>query len=101
MIPLTEDQFAGRVHEYAKLRQWRCVHARPALTKKGWRTAFTGDEGAPDWLFARRGVVLLVEFKSEDGELGPGQPEWGLAIGPEHYRLWRPSDWDQIQEELR
>jgi hypothetical protein len=97
---VTEDQFKGRVMDYARFRGWRVVHYRPARTTKGWRTPLEGDPGCPDLILARDGVILLVELKSATGRLRPGQPEWLAALGP-HGRLWRPIDWPDIQEELR
>lgn len=99
-LPLNEEQFKARVMAYAQLRQWRICHYRPARTTSGWRTPLEGHRGAPDLILARDGRVLLVELKSEKGGMRPGQVEWGMAIGPEHYRLWRPSDWDEIVDEL-
>lgn len=97
---MTETQFAGAVMDLARLGGWKAVHFRPARTKDGWRTAMTGDQGFVDLVLARDGEVLHVELKAEHGRLGKGQPEWAAALGPT-YRLWRPSDMDQIREELR
>lgn len=74
-------------------------HFRPARTAAGWRTPLSGDRGVPDLLLARRGRLILAELKSERGRLGSGQREWLDALG-EHGRLWRPADWDAIQELL-
>lgn len=97
---MTENQFAEVVMELASFRGWRVVHFRPARTEKGWRTAMTGDRGFPDLVLARNGVVLHVELKRQDGRMGLGQPEWAAAIG-DSYRLWRPSDIEEIKEALR
>jgi hypothetical protein len=100
-LPINETQFASRVLAYAQLRRWHVVHYRPAKTKTGWRTPLVGHRGAPDLLLAREGTVILAELKSENGGMRPGQAAWGRAIGQAHYRLWRPSDWDEIEKELR
>jgi len=101
-LAMTEEQFASRVIAYAHLRRWHVVHYRPARTATGkWRTALVGNRGAPDLTLARDGQVILAELKSENGAMRPGQAEWGRAIGKDHYRLWRPSDWDEIERELR
>lgn len=97
---LTEAQFAQAVVELAQWRGWRVVHFRPARTEKGWRTAMTGDLGFPDLVLARRGVVLHIELKTMHGRMGRGQREWAEEIGAT-YRLWRPSDMEQIKAELR
>lgn len=98
---ITENQFAARIIAYATLRRWHVVHYRPARTATGWKTPIIGHRGAPDLLMARDSVVILAELKSQKGAMRPGQDAWGKAIGPDQYRLWRPSDWDQIMEELK
>lgn len=97
---LTEAAFQTRVMDYAKLRGWMRVHYRPAKQRGKWVTAITGDVGAPDLILARAGRVLLVELKSETGAFRPGQREW-LDAADWNGRLWRPSDWDLIVEELK
>lgn len=98
---ITETQFAARVIAYAQLRQWHVVHYRPARTATGWRTPLIGHRGAPDLLLAREGTVILAELKSEKGAMRAGQAAWGKAIGNIHYRLWRPSNWGEIEQELK
>jgi hypothetical protein len=99
-LRMSEDDLQSRVMEYAKLRGWMCVHHRPARLGDRWVTAVQGDVGCPDLILARGGVVLLVELKSAQGKLGPGQAEW-LDAADAHGRLWRPSDWPAILEELK
>lgn len=96
---IKEEQFTRQVIQLAKLFRWFCWHQRPARTAKGWRSAGSGDVGCPDLLLARRGRVILAELKAERGKLGPGQREWAEAIGAD-YRLWKPSDWSRIIDEL-
>jgi len=96
---ISEADLLQRTIDLARLNRWRVCHQRPARTTQGWRTPITGDQGMPDLVLARDGVVLLVEEKSERGRLRPGQRLWLDACG-EHGRLWRPSDWDTIVEEL-
>lgn len=98
-LHIAEADFAQAVVDLAKLRGWMVVHFRPARTKAGWRTPFTGDAGFPDLVLARDGVVLIVELKSLGGRMRPGQREWGVALGGV-YRLWRPTDMDEIQATL-
>jgi len=99
----TEKEFQSCVIDFAKLNGWLVSHARPArVTVKGretYRTALQGDAGAPDLLLARGGKVILVELKSEKGKPSHMQTAWITACG-NHGRLWRPSDWDDIFEEL-
>ena len=98
--PLTEDDLQHRILDLATWRGWRRVHLRPARTEKGWRTAYEGDPGLPDLVLARGGVVLLAELKSRTGRASRDQRLWLDAAGG-CGRLWRPADWDQVQEELR
>lgn len=97
---MTEAEFQQAVIDIAMLRGWKVAHFRPARTAKGWRTPVQGDRGFVDLVLARRGVVLLVELKSDKGRFGPGQQEWAAAIG-DQYRIWRPSYITQIAEVLR
>jgi hypothetical protein len=98
---LTEAQFTDTIIELAKYRGWKVAHFRPAQMQSGrWATAMKGDIGYPDLSLARRGRVLIVELKTDVGRYGRGQQEWAEALG-DHYRLWRPRDIKQIQEELR
>lgn len=97
---MNEAEFQTRVIEYARLRKWRTVHFRPARQRGRWVTAYTGDDGAPDLILARGGRVLLVELKSEKGTLRPGQAEWLEAAG-DNGKLWRPSSWPEVLEELK
>lgn len=101
-VPLTlsEDDWTSRVYDYALLRGWRCHHQRPARTKNGgFISAVQGHPGFPDWVFARGGVVLVSELKSQQGVATPGQRDWLAALGGIG-RLWKPSDWREAAEEL-
>lgn len=99
---LLEAPFLSTVVDAARMHGWHASHQRPAQVRNGrWATAVTGNVGAPDLLLARGGVVLCAELKTNKGKLGNGQPEWAAAIGDNHYRLWRPRDWDTILRELR
>jgi hypothetical protein len=90
---LTEKQFSQQVVDLARVFGW-LVGRRPT-----WRRTGTY-AGEPDLTLARRGVVLLVELKRDDGKLSASQEAWGAAAGP-HWRCWRPRDWAEIVGELR
>lgn len=106
----TEAGFLQAVRELARACGWTCYHQRPALTRRGWRTALMGTSGYPDLTLAkgrcgtRAGRLLIVELKSERGALSPDQRHWKdileTIVGVEYY-LWRPSDWDEIVHCLR
>lgn len=99
----TEAGFTTAVMQLAKLHGWRAVHFRPARTDKGWRTAFQGDAGFPDCVLVRGPRLIFAELKSAKGRVAPEQTEWLLRLGgagAEAY-IWRPADWETIQEKLR
>jgi hypothetical protein len=99
-LPVSEAQFTETVIELAKFHGWMVSHFRPAWTERGWRTALQGHSGFPDLTLARNGVVLIIELKTVKGRTTKEQVRWGEAIG-EPYRLWRPTDMDEIKETLR
>lgn len=99
-LPLTEAQFTETVVELAKFHGWMVSHFRPAWTERGWRTPLQGHAGFPDLVLARGGEVLIVELKTVKGKTTKQQIKWGEEIGNQ-YRLWRPTDMDEIKETLR
>lgn len=98
-----ERDFQKCVLDLAKLYGWRRMHTRPARCrvrgKDTWRTPIEGDDGFPDLVLARDGVVICAELKSETGKPSQAQLDWLAALGGVS-RLWRPSDWDDIHDEL-
>lgn len=97
---MTEAEFQQKVIDYAHWNHWLVAHFRPAQTGKGWRTPMQGDPGFLDLVLARRGVVIFAELKREGKDPTPAQVRWISAIGAKA-RVWRPSDWPTIQEELK
>jgi hypothetical protein len=98
-LPLTEAQWQCKVVDYAKHCQWRRFHQPVSQVGGRYMTATQGNIGFPDWVFARRGVVLFVELKTQKGNPTIEQDDWLREIGP-HARLWRPSDWPIVVSEL-
>ena len=109
----TEAELQAKVLELAKRRGWRCAHFRPARVtingKETWRTPVQGDAGFFDLVLARKGTVILVELKREDGEQTRQQFDWDYEARPfthhvptpsHHVYLWRPSDWPEIERVL-
>ena len=98
---VTEDSFKQAVIEYAQLRGWLVHHARPAMNRKGaWATWQDGDNGFPDLVLARDGVVIFAELKREKAKPTEAQMEWIEALGPLAC-VWYPSMWDAIERVLR
>lgn len=96
---VSEADFTSAVIALAQYRGWHVTHFRPAWSERGWRTALQGNAGFPDLVLARRGVVIHAELKAEKGRMSKAQAAWGIALG-ETYRLWRPSQMEQITREL-
>ena len=98
----TEAAFQQQVIDLAQLSGW-LVHAeRPARMADGrWRTPIQGMAGFPDLVLVRE-RVLFVELKSERGKLSPEQEQWlaVLRTAGADARLWRPSDWPEIEATL-
>ena len=95
----SESAFQKSVIDLAHLHGWFVWHQRPARTARGWRSTGIGRKGSPDLRLARNGVTINAELKSETGVATPEQMEWLWHCGTTG-RLWRPSDWDEILEEL-
>jgi len=99
--PMSEDDFQTRVMDLAKRCGWMVCHYLPAIRQSGKvSTAIKGDRGAPDLILARRGVVLLVELKTNKGTVSPDQQRWLDALDG-YGSVWRPRDWDEVVRALR
>jgi hypothetical protein len=102
----SESEFQAKVIQAAHLFGYRVAHFRPALTKRGWRTAVSADgEGYFDLTLANpiQCRVIYAECKSETGKLSPKQKEWAdvmLKAGQEVY-CWRPSQFDEVAKILQ
>ncbi len=91
---VSEKSLQSQILQLARLAGWRAYH-----TFDSRRSA----KGFPDLVLVRPPVVLFAELKSEDGKLRPEQREWLEALsrceGVEA-RLWRPSDFGEIERML-
>lgn len=93
----SEANFQLKVIQLARIGGWMVHAERPARTAKGWRTPIQGDPGFPDLVLVRKGKVLFVELKSDNGLTSEAQQNWWRAfLGNGMYQLWRPKDWDEI-----
>jgi len=93
-MKLTEKQFQEQVIDLAHIYHWKVAHFRPAQTSKGWRTPVGADgKGFPDLVLARKGQVLFIELKSDDGKVTEEQREWLNELDG---ILWRPQDLETI-----
>ena len=109
-LKVTEVMFQQQVIDYAQSVGWRCAHFRPARMKgkdgeEVWRTPVQADgKGWPDLVMVRAGRQVVMELKSDKGELSPDQQAWLEAFGQcrdvEVY-LCKPGDIAEIEEVLR
>jgi hypothetical protein len=97
-VNVSEAQLQQAIVEAARLFGWLVFHARPAQTKRGWRTPMLGDRGFPDLVVAKPERCLALELKSDRGPLRPGQREWldSLHGALVDARLVRPTDLDDV-----
>lgn len=110
---MTEREFQKQVIELAKGFDWLVAHFRPGMTsrisKQGkpvWVTPMQGDPGFPDLVLVHpeQQRVIVAELKSERGKCSLAQTQWLEAFdatGQVEVKIWRPSDWDAIVEELK
>lgn len=92
--PLSEKLFMRQVIELAKVYRWRVYH--PFLSK--W-----SEPGFPDLTLVRGDRLIFAELKTDKGPLTEKQVEWQtlLSATPAEVYVWRPMDWDWLQETLR
>lgn len=88
---MSESDLQSAVIELARLKGWRCFHARASLNQRGkWATHATGDPGYPDLTLARNGEVLFLELKTQRGRVRAEQEAWIDALGA---FVIRPEQW--------
>jgi len=98
----SEAQFQESVVRLATLAGWRTMHVRRSVERGNqWRTT-TSINGWPDLVLWRSGAILFVELKSETGRLSRQQRDVleSLAEAGQDVRIWRPSDWPEIEMTL-
>lgn len=89
----SERQFQAAILEAAKVLRWRTYHT--------WSSMHSAS-GFPDLVLVRRPRVIFAELKSETGQVSEDQQAWidDLRASGQRVFVWRPSDWDEIVEEL-
>jgi len=107
---MSEEDFAGAVVDLALSCGWKVKREPP------WRPACRKHDSAvgfPDLVLVRDGRLIFAELKAEKAKKpSEAQLEWIDAlehhdtrgIMQEHHYgvfVWRPSDWDEIEEVLR
>ena len=88
-----ERDFQAKVLELAEWNGW--IHHHEYDSRRG--TA-----GFPDLVLVRGDRVLWVELKSDRGRVRPEQKLWiaALRAAGQDVRVWRPSDWDEVESNL-
>ena len=99
--PISEKEFMAQVVQYARLCGWAAYHTHDSRHSA---------KGFPDLVLARAGRpggggrVVMAELKVGRNEPTEEQQAWldvlGAVPGVEVY-LWRPTNFDDIQEVLR
>lgn len=92
---ISEKQFQAQVVELAGYCGWLVYHPHDSR-----RSA----PGFPDLVLARPPRLVLVELKTDKGQIRPEQRVWlealsGCVEAPETY-IWRPADFENIQATL-
>ena len=101
---LSEAGFQSSIIELAQLRGWKVCHFSDSR-RPGPYGQWVGDSGArgwPDLVLVRGKTTLFRELKSEKGRLTPQQKEWleALQEAGQNAKVWRPSDWSEIEQTL-
>jgi len=90
---MTEEEWLQQVRELARLKGWLNYHTRSSRRS---------DPGFPDLVLVRGDRLIFAELKREKGRLTESQRIWLEALGAtdaESY-IWRPSDWERVEEVL-
>lgn len=90
---ISEKDFQQLILDLATVFGWLCYH-----TYDSRRSA----AGFPDLVLCRPPQVIYVELKATRGVLSWEQRAWGelLTACRCDWRVWRPSDWQQIVDTL-
>ena len=91
---IKEKAFEQQVHQLARLYGWRYYHT--------WRSLHSVS-GFPDCVFVKGKRVIYAELKTEKGKVTPEQQDWldALTAAGQEVYLWRPSEYEQIEEVLQ
>ena len=95
---LKESDFQKTVIDLAEFQGWRVYHVAKV---KGQLRSKTG-EGFPDLVLARE-RCLFRELKRESEDPSDDQEIWLMILiaAGEDAKVWRPSDWPEIEKTLK
>ncbi len=91
---MTEKEFGRQVEELARLSGWTYYHT--------WNSQ-NSVAGFPDYVFMKPPRIIYAELKSEKGKVTRAQEYMLLTLNQcnQTTYIWRPSDWNDIEEVLR
>ena len=90
---MTEAEWQRQIVEYAELHGWLCYHTHDSRRSQA---------GYPDLTLVRYGRLVFAELKTQHGRVSREQAVWLNALegtGARCY-LWRPAQWQEVQEVL-
>lgn len=90
---MTEAQFQRRITDLCDWLRLKWHHETDSRRSKS---------GFPDLVIAGPGGVAFAEVKTEKGRVTKGQSEWieMLTLAGVPAYVWRPSDWEWVEEVL-
>lgn len=94
-----ELECEATIIDAAKTFGWLVHGARPAPSKKGWRTPIKGHKGFCDLVLVRGQEFLIVELKRHPNKLEPDQERWLAALsfaGVDARVVWVPEQMDDF-----
>lgn len=88
----TEKEFQSQVVQLAKICGWKVYHTYDSRRS---------EPGMLDLILVKN-RVLWRELKTATGKITPAQRDWlaALEAAGQDARVWRPEDFNSIQEEL-
>ena len=100
---LSELEWQMKVVQYAHDHHWYWLHIPRSRVGRVWLTRADGTlaKGWFDLLLIRGNEVIGAELKTAKGKLRPDQItvhehcHWALKV-----YVWRPEDWDEVQDVL-
>lgn len=106
---VSEAAFQAHVIALAKVHGWTVAHFRPVKQMRrdgtfSYLTPVQADgAGFPDLVLVRGEQVVFAELKAMAGRPSADQKAWLESLGRAttvSTHLWKPSDWNDIEEVL-
>ena len=100
-----EAAFQAQVVELARVLGWETNHTRRSIGRGHRWTTATSKVGWPDLVLwnPRYGGVIFAELKTDTGKVTAEQEAClaSLRSAGADVRVWRPSDWPEIEATLQ